>query len=270
MNTGEPLVAVLMCHAPLVIPAIGGDRGTECAATTLAMREAAQALAASGAETAVILSPHLPRHSQAFGVVASEKLHGDFDTFGHPELTCSFRGDAAVGAAVARTVQRAGLEMQTTDIRGLDHGAMVPLWFLQEAGFKGRIVVFGFPWHRDGTANRTFGAALKEAMQGLDRKWVLLASGDMSHALLPGAPSGFHPLAQSFDDAVVHSLSTGNLATLSTIPRELRDVAAEDVMDSLESAIGVLGHEIPEVRLLSYEGPFGVGYLIAILKDLVP
>jgi aromatic ring-opening dioxygenase LigB subunit len=269
MDGGAPIVAVLMCHAPIVIPAIGGDRSTECTATTEAMRDAARTVASSGVETAVILSPHLPRHSRAFGVVAGEKLHGDFGAFGRPDLACTFRGDAAAGAAIGRAVQRAGLEIVPTVIRGLDHGTMVPLWFLQEAGFKGRVVVFGFPWHKDGAANHAFGRALREALEGLDRRWALVASGDMSHALRPGAPSGFHPRAQAFDDAVVKALGEGRLGALSAIPSELRDLAAEDVMDSLESSAGVLGDEIPEGRMLSYEGPFGVGYLVAVLKGVL-
>ena len=65
-------VAVLMCHAPIVIPVIGGDRAAECAATTAAMQAAAEAVVRCGAETAVVLSPHTPRHTQAFGYVGGK------------------------------------------------------------------------------------------------------------------------------------------------------------------------------------------------------
>ena len=99
MNAGSPAIAVLMCHAPIVIPAIGGERSAECASTTAAMREAARGVAASGAETAVVLSPHLPRHRQAFGIMASEKLFGDYGAVGRPDIACTLRGDAAAGAA---------------------------------------------------------------------------------------------------------------------------------------------------------------------------
>lgn len=266
MNPGLPSAAVLMCHAPIVIPPIGGTRAGECTASTQAMREAARAVVESGAETVALLSPHLPRHRQAFGVVASERIRGDFANFGQPEITCAFRGDAAAGAAITRAALRAGLEIEPVETRSLDHGATVPLWFLQEAGFKGRLAVFGFPWYTDGAANRRFGAALREAMEGLERRWALVASGDMSHALKPGAPSGFHPRAQEFDRAVVERIAQGMIGAISTLPIELRDLAAEDVVDSLEVVAGVLGEEMPETRGLSYEGPFGVGYLIAELK----
>lgn len=270
MDAGLPSVAVLMCHAPIVIPSIAGKRGEDCVASTQGMREAARAVVESGAETVALLSPHLPRHREAFGLVSSEKIHGDFTSFGHPTIACTFRGDAAAGAAVTRSAQRAGLEVIPVETRSLDHGATVPLWFLQEAGYKGRLVVFGFPWYTDGDANRRFGGALREAMAGLDRRWALVASGDMSHALKPGAPSGFHPRAQEFDQAVVETVRDGRLGAISALPLELRDLAAEDVVDSLEVAAGVLGEERSETRPLSYEGPFGVGYLIAVLKEGPP
>jgi aromatic ring-opening dioxygenase LigB subunit len=268
MDAGDPIVAVLMCHAPIVIPPIGGERGTECAATTAAMREAGRIVAASGAETAIIFSPHLPRHRESFGVVAMEKLQGDFGTFGRPGIGCAFRGDAAAGAALRRTAPRSGLNLDPVEIRGLDHGTLVPLWFLQEAGFRGRILVIGFPWYTSPAANRAFGQALRETMAGLHRRWALVASGDMSHALKPGAPSGFHPRAQAFDDAVVEALRSGTLGKVGAIPEDLRDLAAEDVIDSLETATGVLGEAIPADGVLSYEGPFGVGYLVATLKGI--
>lgn len=269
-DSGAPLAAVLMCHAPIVIPAIGGTRGGECAASTEAMGEAARIATGCGAETLVILSPHLPRHPRAFGVVTSPSVQGDFGAFGRPEHGCRHPADAAAAAAVTRAVERAGLEIAPTEVKGLDHGALVPLWFLQETGFKGRVVVFGFPWHASAVANHTFGRALREAMANLERPWALVASGDMSHALKPGAPSGFHPRAQAFDQTVVEAVGRGDWAALDALPEDLRRVAAEDVLDSLQCAAGALDGEDLVPRILSYEGPFGVGYLIAALKEPRP
>lgn len=267
-GSGTPFAAVLMCHAPIVIPAIGGTRGAECRASTEAMAQAAGIASDCGAETLVLLSPHLPRHPKAFGVVMAPSVQGDFGPFGRPELGCRFSSDAAAGAAVTRAAERAGLEITpTTTVQGLDHGALVPLWFLREAGFKGRVVVFGFPWHSSAEANHAFGRALRKAMGSLERPWALVASGDMSHALKPGAPSGFHLRAQAFDQAVVEAVGRGDWAALDALPADLRRVAAEDVLDSLQCAAGVLEGEDMVPRVLSYEGPFGVGYLIAALKE---
>lgn len=269
-EAGTPRVAVLMCHAPIVIPAIGGARGGDCLASTEAMRQAACRVADCGAETVVILSPHLPRHPHAFGGVSSSTLRGDFGTFGRADITCAFPADAAVAAAVGRAAARADLAFAPTEVRDLDHGTLVPLWFLQEAGFRGRVAVFGFPWHGSPEGNETFGRVLRKALGGLERPWALVASGDMSHALKPGAPSGFHPRAPFFDAAVVEAVAQGDLGALNGIPSELRALAAEDVVDSLQCAASALGAETSTMRVISYEGPFGVGYLVAVLKEPLP
>ena len=260
-------VAVLMCHAPIVIPPIGGDRAEECAETTKAMEAAAEAVVASGAETVMVVSPHTPRHRQAFGYVMGETLKGDFHTFGIRGFETAFRADAAAAATVARQAERAGLSISPANVQNLDHGALVPLWFLQQAGFKGRIAVFGFPWDSAAGDNRRFGEALSATMDTLERSWALVASGDMSHALKAGAPAGFHPKAHLFDEAVVACVKEGRFQDVSRIDPDTRNLAAEDVVDSLEVADGALATDRIGLRFLSYEAPFGVGYLVAILKE---
>lgn len=265
-----PRVAVLMCHAPIVIPAIGASRAFECAATTEAMTAAARAITVSGVETVLVVSPHTPRHRQAFGYVTGETLKGDFRTFGIQGFEQAFRADAAAAATVARQAEQAGLAIAPAQVQNLDHGALVPLWFLQQAGFKGRIAVFGFPWECGPAENQRFGGALASSMETLGRSWALLASGDMSHALKQGAPAGFHPRAHQFDEAVVACVKEGRLGDVSRIDADLRNLAAEDVAESLEAAEGALGFDLPGLRFLSYEAPFGVGYLVAILKEIQP
>jgi MEMO1 family protein len=267
MDGSLPRAAVLMCHAPIVIPAIGRERTQDCAATTAAMREAAQAAIRSGAETLLLLSPHTPRHRRSYGYVTGEFLRGDFRSFGFHGLERTFRADAAAAAAVFRQAGKAGLPMDPTPIQALDHGALVPLYFLEEAGFKGRVAVFAFPWESTLGESRSFGRVLTAAMRDLDRTWALIASGDMSHALQPGAPAGFHPDAQVFDEAVVACVREGRLGDLQRIDPTLRNLAAEDVVESLEAALGVLGADQGGLRVLSYEAPFGVGYLVAILRE---
>jgi MEMO1 family protein len=267
MEGSLPRAAVLMCHAPIVIPAIGRDRTQDCAATTAAMREAALTAIHSGAETLLILSPHTPRHRRSYGYVTGEILRGDFRSFGFHGLERTFRADAAAAAAVFRQAEKAGLPMDPTPVQTLDHGALVPLYFLEEAGFKGRVAVFAFPWESAPGESQDFGKVLSAAMRNLDRNWALIASGDMSHALQPGAPAGYHPRAQAFDEAVVTCVREGRLGDLRGIDPHLRNLAAEDVVESLETSLGALGTARSGFRVLSYEAPFGVGYLVAILRE---
>jgi aromatic ring-opening dioxygenase LigB subunit len=256
--------AVLMCHAPIVIPALGHGDAHRCLATTTAMAGAAQRLVASGADRVVVLSPHAPRHPRAYGHYPGTELAGDFARFGEPGLAAAFSADAEA----PRTVAAAAAGLQLRPISGLlDHGALVPLWFLREAGYAGRVSVFGFPWEPALGDHPRFGAALRRAMDGLGDPWALLASGDCSHRLIPGAPSGYDPRAREFDLKLADGLRAGRDAQLPADLAALRELAGEDVLDSLEIAAAAIGEERTGREILSYEGPFGVGYLVAVLQE---
>ena len=94
---------------------------------------------------------------------------------------------------------------------------------------------------------------------------VVVASGDLSHRLRPGAPSGYDPRAAEFDRALMDGLRSGELSRLRELDPELRDLAAEDALDSIWVAASAVDWDSRGHEELSYEGPFGVGYGVAIL-----
>jgi hypothetical protein len=47
----------------------------------------------------------------------------------------------------------------------------------------------------------------------------------------------------------------------------LRTRAGECGYRSILVALGSVGNELPDHQVLSYEGPFGVGYMVAVLVD---
>ncbi|HEX4353594.1 MAG TPA: AmmeMemoRadiSam system protein A, partial [Polyangiales bacterium] len=101
-------------------------------------------------------------------------------------------------------------------------------------------------------------------------RWVVLASGDMSHRLIPGAPSGYHPLAKEFDRTFKARIDAGDLRGACAIDGDLRQIAAEDVVDSTKVAAAAVGYRSQGHRVYAYERPFGVGYLEAVLFEESP
>lgn len=254
--------AVLMCHAPIVIPAIGGPRASECAKTTRAMREIAQRLVQWHPDVLVCLSPHTPRLREAFGLVPGG-VSGSFARFGAPEVRVDLPGDLQAARALLAAAPR-GL-VEAIEPEELDHGAAVPLWFAADAGWRGPTLLLAMPWRHDHDENRALGVALEEAARADGRRWAVLASGDMSHSLKPGAPSGYHPDGARFDASFTELLERGDLDQGLLALDRIRTHAAEDVVDTVEVAVAALG--FPSRReVLSYEGPFGVGYCIAELS----
>jgi MEMO1 family protein len=256
--------AVLMCHAPIVLPEVGRRRSEECSATTRAMRQVARRLVASDPHVLVVISPHSPRRPEAWGLFDGPTLSGDFGAFGAPEVAHRFRVDAAAVEAVRTAARAEGLATWTPPAGPLDHGAMVPLHFVAEAGWAGPTVLLSMPWPGTGT-EPAMGRAIARAAESRHERWSVLASGDMSHRLKPGAPSGFHPRARDFDLALVDAVTRGDLHGAATIDPDLREIAAEDAVDSLTVAAAAVDWDSSGHERLCYEGPFGVGYMEAVL-----
>ena len=258
--------AVLMCHAPIVIPEIGRERADECASSTQSMIDIANNLVAAAPDLLVVLSPHTPRLEDRFCCVTGDRLSGGFERFGHPQIHAEFPNANRIIPELKAECAREGVLMDTIPEFSLDHGAMVPLEFMKRAGWSGETLVLGFPYQPSHVDCRRLGRAIAKLSNDKGESWAILASGDMSHRLIPNAPAGFHPDAQRFDDHIVTQVRAGNLNSAVMVDERLRALAAEDVVDSLEIASAAIDFEREGIKVLSYEGPFGVGYMNAILK----
>lgn len=255
-----------MCHAPIVVPGVASPaRAQDCRATTEAMGEAAAQLLASRPDAIVIVSPHAPRAEDGFLVAAEAEVQGDFRRFGVPEIGLTLPGSTERANAITARANNEGLAAGAVALGAIDHGALVPLHFLAAAGWAGPTVRIAHPLHPDHGECEAMGRAIAEAAAGAGERWAFVASGDMSHRLTPDAPAGFDVGAADFDRAVCAAVASSDIAAIRAIDPRLRARAAEDVIDSLDVARGVLGAEEGTHRVLSYEGPYGVGYLVAIL-----
>jgi AmmeMemoRadiSam system protein B len=146
---------------------------------------------------------------------------------------------------------------------------MVPLYYLREAGWTGPTIVIGFTLLSN-EMHLAFGRAISKAAVAFDRRVALVASGDLSHRLIVGGPYEYEPTAHLFDEQVVDAIARGDARQVVDIDPSLRTRAGECGYRSIVVALGsVAGTELnPEV--LSYEGPFGVGYMVAVLAGPEP
>jgi MEMO1 family protein len=108
------------------------------------------------------------------------------------------------------------------------------------------------------------GETIAQAASSLGRRVALIASGDMSHRLTADAPFGFDSRGAEFDQWFINTLRCGEYRNLLEFDPELEKEAAQDVRDSVLAA-GALRFSAADAELLHYEGPFGVGYGVAIL-----
>jgi aromatic ring-opening dioxygenase LigB subunit len=244
-------------HPPLLIPEVGGSSLAKVAATVAAMRQLADALGEP--ETAVVISPHSDGYSDAHVVRTAPRLGGDFGRFRCPQASFRFDNDVAFAELLlALAGDYRSLSLVPDDSEILDWGVLVPLSFLKVHQIVSLSIVSAFGSHP------ALGQLVRRCASELGRDAVFVASGDLSHALTQNAPAPYDPRGKLFDDEVVRLLTVGDFAGLGHMDPILLEGAAECGLRSMLALGGFLGDDAQiEPHVLSYEGPFGVGYLVA-------
>jgi aromatic ring-opening dioxygenase LigB subunit len=144
-----------------------------------------------------------------------------------------------------------------------DWGFSVPLYFLDNK-FSGKITSFltGFESPREHyQIGREF---LNKLPDG--KKYAVVASGDLSHCLKKDGPYGFSPDGPKFDKNLVEDLKQNDVEDLLDLDDKYPE-AADCGLRSFAFALGIFEEAKIKIspKVLSYEGPFGVGYLVAKL-----
>lgn len=265
--TEDPVIlAALMPHAPVLVPLVGGKRLNRVQASVDAMHNVARRAVASRPELLVLISPHTPRQRKAFALWTGGAARGSLRQCGVPEAAVDLPGDPSFAARIEAEASARGVILWHWSGAELDHGATVPLWFLDAAGWRNPTVVLGLNYPGESGCVE-LGTAIRAAAQRSNRRVVVIASGDMSHRLLEDAPAGFHPRAVEFDLAFIECLRRGCHRELLEFDPSLVELAAEDALDSTVVAAAAVDWAATGHEVLSYEGPFGVGYGVAVLHD---
>lgn len=253
-------------HPPIMVPEVGGDAVRKVQASIAAMAEFTRRIIESGAETVVLISPHAPLDARAFVAYHSPKLSGDFANFRAPNTRVEFPIDEAMLEAISETAAQQDHEVLDLRDHQLDHGSAVPLYFLDRNGWRGRVVALGYSFLSN-EDHLKFGACIRAAADTLGRRVAFVASGDLSHRLKPEAPAGYNPAAHRFDSEVVDAIHGAAPERIIAIDQELRRTAGECGYRSMLVALGAIQGLPQACEVLSYEAPFGVGYLVAQLTN---
>ena len=267
MTTTSSLVfSGIAPHPPIMVPEVGQEATVEVRNSIDAMAEFTKRVVASGAETIVLISPHAPLQAHSFVTYPGPELRGDFSNFRAPETQLTVSLDEVLLAAISSSAATKNLAVITTPENKLDHGTTVPLYFLLRNGWKGQAIVFGYSFLSN-EDHLSFGSSIQKAIDETGRRVAFIASGDLSHRLKPQAPAGYNPTAYLFDEEIVDALRCGEPNRIVEIDQDLRKLAGECGYRSMLVAIGA-SRALPwSCEVISYEAPFGVGYLVAQLTN---
>jgi len=258
----------------MLIPEIGRRDLTKVEQTVAGMNRLAAEIVKRDPQILVIITPHGNVFRDAVSILGEPELTGNLAHFGqrkvefrHPnhlkflELLQDKAEAHHIPVAVITSKQdKYGLNPH------LDHGITVPLYYLKQGGL-GDIPLLAVSYGMISLEDLyRFGMLIRETAEELGLRTVVLASGDMSHRLKEEGPYSYHPDGPVFDRQVKEMIEQGRTMDLLRIPAGLRENAGECGYRSLVILMGSMdGHSFtPEV--FSYEGPFGVGYLVAGLN----
>ncbi len=252
------VLAAVMPHPPIIVPEIGKGRLKDVEKTVKAVEEMANRIKLLDIDTLIVITPHGQVGQASVPVYTGHIFEGSFSAFGLPKPVHNFKGDPELGLAIVKDCELASSFPETM----LDHGALVPLYFPKAVGVKLPIlpVAIGFlPLAK----LFKFGQSLAKTVKRLGRKVAIIASADMSHRLTPDAPAGFSPRGKQFDDKLVELVKNYDVKGILDFDAALADEAGQDALWSISIMLGALDGLKVRHELISYEGPFGVGYMVA-------
>lgn len=256
--------SAIVPHSPLLLPFIGKENTSRLVATIKSYKKLEEDLYASQAEVIVIISPHGKGHSNAFTMNLSPHYTATFDEFGDFTTKMDLAGDIAHAYKI-REKMETSVPLQLTTVTKLDHGSSIPLYMLVSHMPNIKIIPIYYSG-LDLEAHFKFGQLLKKELLYHKTKFAVIASGDLSHRLTKDAPAGYSPKGKKFDKKIIEYLQNRQAAEILEIDKHIIRDVSECGLKSIAILLGVLDGIKYEPQLLSYEFPFGVGYMTMNFK----
>ncbi|HQE04796.1 MAG: AmmeMemoRadiSam system protein A [Tepidanaerobacteraceae bacterium] len=267
------LSCYLMPHPAIMIEEVGGRETQKVAASVKAADTVAREIKELAPDTIVIISPHGPVFYDAL-CIYDFPLRGSLADFGVPQIKMDFVRDDELKEELLTRAEHKDIPATTAGKasffgfginKKLDHGVTVPLYFVTKhfKEFKLLPIAFGMLPYEELYA---FGRLIRESAEALAKKVVVIASGDLSHRLTYDAPAGYDVNGRIFDNKLVEILKTFDIKALKALEPSLIERAGECGLRSIWTMAGALDGYRVKSEVLSYEGPFGVGYCIARFK----
>lgn len=263
-------------HPPILIPEVGRGEERGAKETLGGMERLSQEVADLAPEVILCITPHGPVFQDGLCVMRGESLTGDFGQFGKSGVGLTLPVDEEITEGFIGLLDRADIPHVDMDEplarrygvkRALDHGCLVPLYFIHRKYRDFRIVhitIGLLPLAEMYAAGRL----LSEAVNQTGARAVVLASGDLSHCLSDQGPYHYHPKGEVFDRRVEAVIRSGDLMDLARIPSDLYEPAGQCGLPSFVMGAGALDGRKVQTEVFSYEGPFGVGYLTGVARPI--
>lgn len=257
-----------MPHPPIIIPDIGKGEESKIKETTESCNKIAKEISDNKPETIILITPHGTMFSDAVAISHEASISGDLRQFRAINIKMNISIDTDFNEKLNLNCQSENISCGLVDSKllskynhefTLDHGAMVPLYFVNK--FYNDYKLVHITYSMIGSINLyKFGMAIRKTAEELNCKCVIIASGDLSHKLKEDGPYSYSPYGPEFDKCLIKNLEHGDIHSVFNMDKKMIEEAGQCGLNSLYVLLGSLDGRKVKGELLSYEGPFGVGY----------
>ena len=253
--------AVAVPHPPIILPEVGRGEEKKISVTDAAYRKAAAFVAELKPETIVLISPHSVMYADYFHISPGESAKGDMGQFRAPQVKIRVDYDSLFAETLAEAAAAEDFPAGTMGERNpdLDHGTLVPLYYVNQFDPDYRLVrigLSGLPL----TDHYRLGQLIQQTAETLNRRTVIIGSGDLSHKLKEDGPYGLSKEGPEYDERIMDVLGRAAFDELLDFDETFCEKAAECGHRSFCVMAGALDGLCVETEKLSHEGTFGVGY----------
>lgn len=253
------LYSAIVPHSPLLIPTVGKENLERLRLTIDSYKKIEEDLYSCSLDTIVILSPHGPIQPNAFTMNLNPEFVGNFEEFGDFSTKIKLAGDIGLAYRIRERMEtRAPLQLISDG--DLDYGCSVPLFLLTRMMPKVKIIPIYYSG-LDLNAHFQFGELLKREFLVNQNRIAVIASGDLSHKLSKDSPAGYSARGKKFDKKIISYLTSDKIQEILKIDHHLIYEAGECALRSIAILLGIIDGINHRSQLLSYESPFGIGYL---------
>jgi len=257
--------SAIVPHSPLLLPTIGKKHQAKLKKTLGALEVLKEEFLASRPDTLLVFSPHGSSTPDAFSFNIAPQYQANLQEFGDFTTKIEFKPNLLLIEHLKHLLKsRADLPSTANTEQFLDFGAAVPAHLLGKDLPSLKLL----PINDAGLSLKThyeFGQAIQDEIFKSEERIAVIASADLAHTLTDKAPGGFSPKGKEFDSGLVSCVKEHDkecLLNLESIAQEARACG----LKTITMLFGVLDGVNCSPQPLSYEGPFGVGYLVAKIK----
>lgn len=242
-------------HTSLFLASIAKEASEKLKNSLYSFAKLEKELYSTKPQILVIISNN--KENDYFSINAHKEFETNFEEFGEYNLKKKYLGANDFAIMVKNNIKT---KIKIYTEKKIDNPVSIPLFFLADHLKNTKILIIE-------TANLSkkeyldFGKELKKVFIKSSSRIAVIASGNLSHSIKTESPAGYTKEGLEYDKKIIELLESHNSIGIANLNEEFIKNAHETNYYSLLLLISIIQNMNYEFKNLSYEAPFGVGYL---------